>query len=454
MARNAILLTLAASTLSACITVEPGSPGRAIAGTMSISDPEARASRDEIAPGVAVWPRRWGDEIADRQDDSIKGVIVPVEGPLKAWQPRRHGPWHARLPRGNDTDLVAALANGRAGEQGYRFRMEGNGAFVFERDPDIPAQAQPVGRSDPAEMFVFVSGRIEEEQAGDLPRVGIERTWFAFYDHRRDGDPSPDDPGVGTVMLLPGLFGIPEQVIDVVTATMRQRGWNVIRMLAPPSRFVEKVDIEIDPDEPETAHAAAKELMHRVSETAYAAQAAWEHVRTLRPATEGLPKVAFGGSGGALALPAVVRRDPTRYDAAVVIAGGANILEVVTRSSYTKPVDALEFAWKSVEDGALPADGALESAFEEYLRHAPLDGFHAGAWLGGMPTLIVQAAQDRAVPTANSELLWKRLGEPEKWTIQGNHLTLFLSLWLHTPKILDWVDDRVLRDSPAEGEQP
>jgi hypothetical protein len=166
MARNATLLALAASTLSACITIEPGSPGRAIAGTMSISDPEARAGRDAIAPGVAVWPRRWGDEIADRQNDSVKGVIVPVEGPLKAWQPRRHGPWHARLPRGNDTELVAALANGRADEQGYRFRMEGNGAFVFERDPDIPSQTEPVGRSDPAEMFVFVSGRIEEEETG------------------------------------------------------------------------------------------------------------------------------------------------------------------------------------------------------------------------------------------------------------------------------------------------
>ena len=52
---------------------------------------------------------------------------------------------------------------------------------------------------------------------------------------------------------------------------------------------------------------------------------------------------------------------------------------------------------------------------------------------------------DRAVPVENSELLWGRIGRPEKWTIQGNHLTLFLSLWLHTPRILDWADAAVLK---------
>ena len=279
--------------------------------------------------------------------------------------------------------------------------------------------------------------------------MGIERTWFAFYDHRRGGSPEDGDPGDGTVLLLPGLFGIPEQVVDVVTSTMRQRGWNVIRMLAPPARFVEKTGITIEPDDPATARKAADELMHRVAETAYASEAAWEHAQSLRPAIADLPKLAFAGSGGALALPAVVKRDRDRYDGAVFVAGGANILEVVTRSTYTEPVDALDFEWEGFGDAEVPPDDVVDPVAEAYLRHAPLDGYHAGAWLGGLPVLIVQASMDRAVPVENSELLWGRIGRPEKWTIQGNHLTLFLSLWLHTPRILDWADASVLAgDAP------
>jgi fermentation-respiration switch protein FrsA (DUF1100 family) len=116
----------------------------------------------------------------------------------------------------------------------------------------------------------------------------------------------------------------------------------------------------------------------------------------------------------------------------------------VTRSTYTEPVDALDFAWVGFGDGEVPPEDALGPVLAEYLRHAPLDGYHAREWLGGLPVLIVQASLDRAVPVENSELLWQRLGEPEKWTIQGNHLTLFLSLWLHTPRILDWAETAVV----------
>ncbi len=440
-----VVLLAVAALLPGCLSIEAASGGRMEARTLSLTGMDDDAGVGKAitpAPDATVWPRRWGDEI----DGLGKGVIVPVAGPLEAWSPRRHGPWHSRLPKGNDEAFVRALAKGRAGEGGYRYRLEQNGAFVFERDPEIPEppEGRPADRSEPSAMFVFVSGRVEGADANGQTDVGIDRTWFAFYDHRRDGRPDAEDPGIGTVMLLPGLFGIPEPVVDVVTSTMRQRGWNVIRMLAPPARFVEKTEIEIDPDAPESARAAAAELMHRVAETAYASEAAWGHVLALRPSLADRPKVAFAGSGGALALPAVLRRDRERYDGAVLIAGGANILEVVTRSTYTRPVDALDFAWSGYEWGETPPDGVIGPVTEEYLRHAPLDGYHARAWIGDLPLLILEASADKAVPTANSDLLWSRLDRPERWTIQGNHLTLFLSLWLHTPRILDWAEKAVL----------
>lgn len=459
-----IMLSLGASA-AGCVSVIPLSESAGRVSPPTNATPQRSADQTPetgpelvtgIAPGTQVWPDRWGDTTQGLG----KGVVVPVEGPLSAWSPRRHGPWHSRVPKGTDLEQVAALANGRVAAEGYRFRMEGYGAFIFERDPDTPAPqpGEPVGRSEPAMMFVFVSGRPEGDSepvgSGNTgPRIAIERTWFAYYDHRRGGSPTPDDPGTGTVMLLPGLFGIPEQVVDVVTSTMRQRGWNVIRMLAPPARFVEKTAIELDPDDPGSPAEAAGELMHRIAETAYAAEAAWEHVIEARPDLADYPKIVFGGSGGALALPAVVRRDPGRYDGAVVVAGGANILDVVSTSTYTEPVQALDFDWTGYEHGATPPPDVLDAFTKSYLRHAPLDGYHAGAWFGDTPVLIVQASGDRAVPVKNSELLWSRLGEPEKWTISGNHLTLFLSLWLHTPRILDWVEGSAINNQP-EGTTP
>ena len=457
MATAAALISTAA-VLSGCLTVQPAGSGSALASTLSIAG--ERASGDGLAGEQTraadvdesnAWPPRWGDSA----EGVGKGVTVAIDGPLSAWGPRRHGPWHARLPRGNDADLVRTLAVGRTDGSGYRFRLEGAGAFVFERDPDVPRpeEGRPLRRSEPSFMFVFVSGQLDEEPHGDAPRVDIERTWFAFYDHRRGGRPDSADPGLGTVMLLPWLFGIPEQVVDVVTSTMRQRGWNVIRMLAPPARFVELTEIELDPDDPESPAEAAQELMHRIAESAYAAEAAWAHVLAERPELSDRPKLAFGGSGGGLALPAVVRRDPGRYDGVVIVAGGANILDVVSRSTYTKPVQALDFAWAGYEEGETPPRDVLDRFTAEYLRHAPLDGYHAGEWIDGTPVLVIQASSDKAVPVENSEILWQRLGEPEKWTINGNHLTLFLSLWLHTPRILDWAQTNLL-EGDGEGGTP
>lgn len=431
--------------LAALIALSASLPGCLTISAIGIDRAPIAAHKAEQQTGK-VWPARWGDEMT-----ATKGVIVPIAGPRKAWSPARLGPWHSRLPKGNETDIVRALAAGRAKQEGYRYRMEGYGAFIFERDLDIPEpdEHSPKGRSEPASMFVFASGRVAQSpNATDAsPRVNIERTWFAFYNHRRDGSPEPSDPGIGTIMLLPGLFGIPEPVVDVVTSTMRQRGWNVIRMLAPPARFVETTDITLDPDDPQSPIDAADEVMTRIAESAYAAHAAWDYILDANPSLAPLPKMAFGGSAGGLALPAVIKRDHARYDGAVIVGGGANILDVVSRSTYTKPVQALDFKWAGDNPDKVPAPAQLDPFTKSYLQHAPLDGAHAGNWFGDLPVLIMQASGDKAVPVEASERLWSALGEPEKWEIQGSHMTLFLSLWLHTPRILDWAQANVIEQN-------
>lgn len=428
-----ILPLAAACLLAGCVTIQHPLEGGASRVTKLTDAPETTPD---------VWPARWGDD----KPGLGKGVIVEVEGPLSAWKPARHGPWHHRLPRDGDDRIVRALAAGRADGAGYRYRMEGFGSFVFVRDEDAPPPG-PVGRSDPAFMFVFASGRVDRAK-GDEPHVDIERTWFAYYDHRRGGSPAPGDAGNGVVMLLPGLFGVPENVVDIVVSTMRQRGWNVVRMLAPPARFVERSDLELDPSSEASARAVAAELMHRVAESAYASEAAMAYVLERMPELEGLPRAVVGGSAGAMALPATVMRTPTLYDAAVLIAGGSNILDIVARSTYTRPVQALDFRWAGHADGTMPDRITLDRFTTMYLDHAPLDGAHAAAALEGLPVLMLHAGGDRAVPADSGDRLWKTLGEPERWVIAGNHLTLFLSLWMHTPRIMDWLDAQTRGGEP------
>lgn len=429
----AAILTCVAAVSPGCMTVR-NAPASA----------PAEAAHKAIDDGD-IWPRRWGDD----RPGLGRGVVIPVEGPLSAWSPRRHGPFHQRLPDKEDEKIVRALAEGRVGDEGYRFRMEGFGAFVFERDPDVPppAEGAPPAHDEPAFMFVFASGRIDETQPAS-PHVDVQRTWFAYYDQRRDGHPDADDPGKGVILLLPGLFGVPEKVMDIMVATMRQNGWNVVRMLAPPADLVARTDLVLDPANGDSPRQAASELMDRIAETAYSSEAAMRYVLGERPELRGRPKVVLGGSAGAMALPAVMKRDPDLYDAAVIIGGGSNILDIVSRSTFTQPVDALEFDWAGEPKGETPPRDVLDTFTASYLKYAPLDGANAAGAFKGKPVLMLQASADEAVPRDSGDRLWSLLGEPERWLVQGNHMTLFLSLWLYTPRMMAWLDDHVLRVEP------
>lgn len=435
---QAVPLALGVLALLGCMTVQ--SPGRPVAREAAPLAIGARAAEAE-----SLWPARWGDD----RPGLGAGVVVELNGPLSAWSSYRLSRWHRLLPSDRYEHMLLALARGRADAEGYLFRMEGPGAFVFDRDPNKPAPPfVPRQRTDPSFMFLFASGRNDGLERG-RPRVEIQRTWFAYYDHRLAGRSDRNDPGLGTIMLMPGLFGVPEFTMELLVQTMRQRGWNVIRMLAPPAGFVAQSELTVDPGEnaPESARRVARELMDRIAESAYATEAALDYVLARRPALRARPKVIVGGSAGALALPAAVMRTGA-YDGAVLIAGGTNILEIITRSTYTKPVNALDFRWVGFDENARPDRETLERIAAMYLDHAPLDPHHAAGALAGMPILMLHASGDDAIPPDTGDRLWRALGEPERWVIQGNHLTLFLSLWTYGPRIMDWLDKNLVRVEP------
>jgi fermentation-respiration switch protein FrsA (DUF1100 family) len=268
----------------------------------------------------------------------------------------------------------------------------------------------------------------------------VQRTWVAYYDSTREGD-GPR----GIALVMPGLFNTPEPVIEYVIAKLRGRGWAVLRMMAQPSRFTERTRFAIDPDHLDASAAAiADEMQDRAAECAFAAQAAFDHVLGQHPALAKHPRIALGMSGGAMTLPTVLAREPEKYAAAVIVAGGADFYEIAVESNYRHLVEAISFEWPTP-----PTVAQAEQLDREYLRHGNLDSYHTAPLLAGKPILMIHGTHDGAVPAHLGDLLWERLGKPERWPEESGHEEVFAHLPKNTDRILDWLDSKI-GPTPAE----
>ena len=441
---------LAVALAAACTTVDPpGGRDRSEGNNKRDGNGAPGTLTIDLFPGDAPrgvdpesWPKRWGDDRA-----GAPGVIVSIEGPLDGLAAARVGR-HGRLrPDTADLAQLRALAETHAAGP-YEYRFEGPRSYVFlrperrlpERYERAAARAAGPNRPDaPDGLFVFVSGRdARNGTAGGAhtpPRVEIQRTWFGVY------RPVTGADARGTILFLPGLFGVPGFINNAIVRAMQRDGWTVVRMLAPPSRFTERevITVEGPAGIAGAAEVAANSLDDRVAETAYAAQAALEHARAQAPDLSNPPTVLYASSGSALAAPAVAARLEGEIDAAVLVAGGAGLVSIVTGSSYAGWVDGLQFEWEGFGDRP---DRIYTFLLEQrYLRLSALDPYNSAGALEGVPTLLIHAAGDRAVPAPRGEVLWERLGRPERWTDPVGHTLLFLTLHTKTGRILRWIDD-------------
>jgi pimeloyl-ACP methyl ester carboxylesterase len=422
-------LLVAASAPAGCFRIQTASPYR----LQPVSVPEARPTHPTHAPD-SVWPDRW--TATDRM-----GAIVPIEGPLSAWIGVRLGPEHYLRGGPEDSTDAEAVAQNAGATTGYQYVLEGPGSFIFERATDGSRGRST--SSDPAEMFKFVSGR-SLGTIQSITVVRIERTWMAYYD-------AATDDTRGLLVLVPGLFGVPEPVDDRFVEMCRQDGWAVLRLLAPPSRFTARATFTIDPlDLGSSARAIARELGDRAAETAYAVDAGVEHVHELRPDLADATHVLVGMSGGAIAAPTVNARTPARYDAVVLIAGGCNFLLTNEYSNYADWVQAIQYDWGEREPTRAERRDIMEKLSKEYLAQAPLDGYQLARLLRDRPVLMLHGKVDRAVPAQYGEELWERLGKPERWVFPVGHELLFLTLNAQTARILDWVDRQVETGAAAD----
>jgi alpha-beta hydrolase superfamily lysophospholipase len=154
-----------------------------------------------------------------------------------------------------------------------------------------------------------------------------------------------------------------------------------------------------------------------------------------RPSLADRPRVIMGLSAGAMVLPTVVARQPAAFDAAILIAGGADYMSIALRSSYAGWVDALRFVWL----GAAPTEQQRREAIALYRSASPLDPLRTAPVLRTMPTLMIHARSDTAVPADLGDELWELAGRPERWSFAGGHEWLFIFLPGHTERMISWL---------------
>ena len=193
----------------------------------------------------------------------------------------------------------------------------------------------------------------------------------------------------------------------------------------------------------ELARTIATAIDNTLAENAYAAEAALRYLASNRPDVPVRPLVVVGFSAGAIATPAVVARLDAReegpVDAAVLIGGGANALDIALRSELVKrsvPV---------VRDGKeMPRESRLVLR-DSYLEASRLDPYHTAQLLRGHPVLQAHGRADTWVPASSGELLYERLGRPDQLVMSGGHELLFYFLPDKAEFIADWVDEAAAR---------
>lgn len=426
------------------------------------ANPAPAPARAEYLPDASspflpfdeAWPARWNP-----LGEKSQGVVWPLNTKVSKLGTLRL-PGTPVIPSVDEKLIFAELCKSLSapGEPPPTLELEGRNSIIFipnaggrKRDfsNNFGFGLGPGAAAGPdAELvFVFASGQLKTPPADAAPGIDVEptvemqRTWFAYYDAMGNEQSQRDASGRAVaraaVLLMPGMFGTPEVVLDPLTLRLRANGYGVLRMLSQPSRFTERLIVRADPDDLDRSAAEVGAVVNnRLGECAFAVDAAWEFVHSKRDGTRSLPHAAIGVSGGAISLPTVAARSPSLYSAAVLIGGGADFWLINERSNYQGMIEAVRTVWV----GAAATPETIAAFDTKLLTTARLDAFHTASVLKGIPTLMLQASGDRAVPSALGDVLWERLGRPERWMYPASHEVLCLGLPAEADRILAWLD--------------
>ena len=409
-------------------------------------------STDTPATTPSRWPMRWGN------NPDQPGTIIDLD-PADPLRPIHLSRYH----QFRSTDIEYSDANQLAADIGitigFKFKAEAPGSFLFVPNPkneSNPDLTKDTGKQSPSNLpdlaFKFVSATpIESDAAVAEPaedHVELQRTWFTCRDP--DQKQEQDDP-IGTIVLLPGMFGTPDVIVDALENYWHHQGYEILRMRSHPSRFTQHAMMKVVAgQELSIAQQAAAINDDRVAEGAYATKAALDHLFALRPNLADKPTVLVGMSGGAMMLPTVYAYSPESYSGAVLIAGGADFLTIAIKSNYKSWIDAMvfDFSGKDVSemnmDLGKPSVEQMKVLSQGYLLSSKLDAYHTATEMGEVPVLMLHATTDKAVPAATGELLYEQLGKPERWSYPIGHELIFAGLPTQVARIDLWITKHVL----------
>lgn len=213
-----------------------------------------------------------------------------------------------------------------------------------------------------------------------------------------------------------------------------------LEKLADQVRFHVDSDDQIEP----VGRAIAAETDEALASNAYAVEAVLDYLNKERPdiapKANHIPVVIVGMSAGALAAPAAAVRVQDQIDAVVLVGGGADLFRISQESSLT---DGGIEVYRGRSRAPRSTREQIDAA---YLKATRLDPYHTAPLLAGLPVLQVHAAWDGWVPEETGELLYQRLGRPDRMVFQGGHSTLFLFLPRHADEIMDWIEHATARN--------
>ncbi len=233
------------------------------------------------------------------------------------------------------------------------------------------------------------------------------------------------EPVCGLAFVYCGLGGL-QNASKILGTELLENGWAIVyvyTVLNAP-KYNTKIMLTGENSAQEIVDLFDKKYCQVIAATKSIKQIVKEKI----PKIQSLPLVLIGISAGALNTPAVYHELLDEVDAVVLIAGGANMFEIVRNGEFTK--------WNFSKMFTPYTDDAA------YLALPSRDPYYLAPELPEN-TLLVHANWDKIVPAKNGDLLWKRAGQPERWIFSGGHLGLFMTFDWHADDIVEWIDSKV-----------
>lgn len=311
----------------------------------------------------------------------------------------------------------------------------------------------------------FRRGPGGDESSGVIDRRTLRRR-AVLADEFRVRSPGADCwPPKGIALVKHGLGGL--EYTQPIADELLRRGWLVIESEGLSWGF-ERVERALEEDEREArgpddqraqarggsaarapkpkamsteeASAAFAQGAQLFADIAYSWEAALAFVEKKCPAVAGKPVVYAGISFGGIVGPTVVARLGDRVKATVLAGAGANLMGIASESD----IEGLDLVLTGADGKRVrPGSEEYRAISEMYLQKAAWDSYNTAPFLMGQPVLMVQGRSDSTVPSQYGDVLWERLGRPERWSAWYGHPLLIYFIGDHRKEIVDWLERHV-----------